>query len=52
MVISWNTFLLKREDFKNLLITKGFKVIENESLLSFEHRVDQAINRDIIVAKK
>ena len=52
LVISWNTFLLKREDFKNLLITKGFKVLENESLLSFEHRVDQAINRDIIVAKK
>ena len=52
LVISWNTFLLKREDFKNLLTSKGFKVIENENLLSFEHRVDQAINRDIIVAKK
>ena len=32
-----------------------YSVIEefkNENLLNFEHRVDQAINRDFIVAKK
>ena len=52
LIMSWNTFLLKRNEFENLLINKGFEVVKNENLLSFEHRVDQAINRDFIVAKK
>ena len=51
-IMSWNTFLLKRNEFEKLLINKGFEVVKNENLLSFEHRVDQAINRDFIVAKK
>ncbi len=52
LIMSWNTFLLKRNEFEKLLINKGFEVVKNENLLSFEHRVDQAINRDFIVAKK
>ena len=52
LIMSWNTFLLKRNEFEKLLINKGFEVIKNENLLSFEHRVDQAINREFRVAKK
>ena len=52
LILSWNTFLLKRKDFEEILKSKGFKVLDNENLINFEHRVDQAINRDLIVAKK
>lgn len=52
LVMSWNTFLLKRNEFENILINKGFEVVENDNLLNFKHRVDQAINRDFIVARK
>lgn len=52
LVISWNTFLLKKEDFKTLLEKNGFEMIDDESYNNFEHRVDQAINRDFIVARK
>ena len=52
LIMSWNTFLLKRNEFEKLLINKGFEVVKNENLLSFEHRVDQAINRDFICIKK
>lgn len=52
IIISWNTFLLKRKEFEQILENKGLQVVKDENLLSFEHRVDQAINRDFIVAKK
>ena len=45
-------FFVKKKWIWKLLINKGFEVVKNENLLSFEHRVDQAINRDFIVAKK
>lgn len=52
LIMSFNTFLLKRNEFEKLLIDKGFKVMQDENLLHFEHRVDQAINRDFVVATK
>ncbi len=52
LILSWNTFLLKRQEFENILKEKGFNVLNDESLINFEHRVDQAINRDFIIAKK
>lgn len=52
LVISWNTFLLKRKDFEILLAENGYQTFDSEEYLNFEHRVDQAINRDFIVAKK
>lgn len=52
MILSWNTFLLKRTEFVELIKNKGYKVLEYENLNNFEHRVDQAINRDFICIKK
>lgn len=52
MVISWNTFLMKREQFESILKSKGFCLIDDVRLTEFEHRVDQAIKRDFIVAMK
>lgn len=50
LVISWNTFLLSKHDFCQILQNNGFKIFDNELYNSFEHRVDQAINRDFVVA--
>lgn len=52
MILSWNTFLLKRNEFVSLLEEKGLKLVDIDSINNFEHRVDQAINRDLIVVKK
>lgn len=52
MVLAWNSFILSREDFTELIEKNGFQVLASDLYLKFEHRVDQAIRRDIIVAKK
>ncbi|SHE77268.1 hypothetical protein SAMN02746089_00784 [Caldanaerobius fijiensis DSM 17918] len=52
LVLSWNTFLLKRQNLHQLLEQAGLAVLEKETYNQFEHRVDQAIMRDIIVARK
>ncbi len=52
IVLAWNNFVLPREQFSEILKKHGFTVLSDEQYLQFEHRVDQAIRRDIIVAKK
>ena len=52
LVLAWNSFTLSREEFTKILENNGFKVLSEEVYLNFEHRVDQAIKRDIIVARK
>lgn len=52
IVLAWNTFLLSRDQLVKLLEDAGFSVFSDEVYLEFEHKVDQAIKRDIIVAKK
>ncbi len=52
LVLAWNNFVLSREDFTKILKKSGFEVQDDDVYLKFEHRVDQAIRRDIIVAKK
>lgn len=52
IVLAWNSFVLKPEKLASLLENNGLKVLNDEPYLEFEHRVDQAIKRDIIVAKK
>ncbi len=52
LVLAWNNLVLSREDFTKILEDNGFVVLNSEEYLKFEHRVDQAIKRDIIVAKK
>jgi hypothetical protein len=51
IALSWNTFVLSRKELSNIMEDNGFKILVGD-LYHFEHRVDQAINRDIIVAKK
>ena len=52
MALSWNSFVFSREEFAKLLEAKGFTVQQGGAYERFEHRVDQSIRRDIIVAKK
>ncbi|PKK88676.1 MAG: DNA methylase [Candidatus Wallbacteria bacterium HGW-Wallbacteria-1] len=52
LVLAWNTFVLPRDRFTELLQDAGFSVFNDGVYLEFQHRVDQSINRDIIVAKK
>ncbi len=47
--VSWNTHVAPREDALDLLEEHGLEAVDYEG---FEHRVDQAINRDILVARK
>ncbi|GAA2137306.1 TRM11 family SAM-dependent methyltransferase [Actinomadura napierensis] len=50
--ISWNTFVGRREELAEILASSGLEVQDSEAYLGFRHRVDQAISRDLIVARK
>ncbi len=50
--ISWNTFVARREAAAEVLAVAGLEVLDYGPYLRLEHRVDQAINRDILVARK
>ena len=52
LALSWNSFVLSWEDLAAVLERHGFQVFREEPYHSFEHRVDQAIRRDLIVAEK
>jgi len=52
MVLAWNTFVLPREKVVEIVEKSGLRVSDDEVYSRFEHRVDQSIKRDIIVAKK
>jgi tRNA G10 N-methylase Trm11 len=47
--ISWNTHVAKRADAAAVLTAAGLTVLEEGPYGRFEHRVDQAITRDILV---
>jgi SAM-dependent methyltransferase len=50
--ISWNTLVARREDAAAVLAAAGLEPLTQPPYLSFRHRVDQAIVRDILVARK
>jgi hypothetical protein len=50
--ISWNTFVGRREELAEILTSSGLEVQDSGAYLGFRHRVDQAISRDLIVARK
>lgn len=50
--ISWNTYVAKRDDLVEILTRSGLRVREGEPYDQFRHRVDQAINRDLVIAGK
>lgn len=52
LIMSWNSFVLKRNYMEKILKENGLKILLNENPHAFDHRVDQAINRDIVIAMK
>ncbi|QFU92355.1 TRM11 family methyltransferase [Amycolatopsis sp. YIM 10] len=50
--ISWNTYVTKREELAAILTRAGLEVREGGPFEEFEHRVDQSIVRDLLVARK
>lgn len=52
VVLAWNLFLLPRENMLSLFEENGLKLPETSATLNFAHRVDQAIERDIIIGVK
>ncbi|MGL5647647.1 MAG: TRM11 family SAM-dependent methyltransferase [Clostridium sp.] len=52
LCISFNEFTLKYEDVREVLEENNFTVLDEEPFNGYIHRVDQAINRNLIVAVK
>jgi SAM-dependent methyltransferase len=50
--LSWNTLVARREDVAGALAAAGLEVLDSGPYRGFRHRVDQAITRDILVARK
>lgn len=50
--IAWNTYVARREDAVPILADAGLEVLTTGPYLGFAHRVDQAIIRDVLVARK
>lgn len=50
--ISWNTKVAARSEVVRLLGDAGLEVLDSEAYQGFAHRVDQAIVRDLVVARK
>jgi hypothetical protein len=50
--ISWNTHVARREEAAAALAAAGLQVLDSAPYHGFRHRVDQAITRDILVARK
>ena len=52
MVLAWNSNVLPRSEMEGLFADKQATVINDGYYAQFAHRVDQSIERDIIVARK
>jgi hypothetical protein len=50
--IAWNTHVAHRADAAAALTAAGLSVVEFDSSVDFRHRVDQSIQRDILIARK
>jgi len=50
--ISWNIRVARREDAAGALAATGLEVLDDGPYRDFRHRVDQAITRDILIARK
>jgi len=52
LTLSWNSFLIDREEVSAILKKHRFDVLDNEYYNSLEHKVDNAIKRDVVFAVK
>ena len=49
LAMSFNTYVTKRAELERLCVLAGFEIVETGNL---EHWVEQAINRDVILARR
>lgn len=52
IALSWNIFTDTRKSFIEIFEKHGYEVLNDTDMKSLQHRVSQAITRDIIIAKK
>jgi hypothetical protein len=50
--IAWNTLVAHRDEVARILADAGLEPMSSAPYLAFRHRVDQAIVRDILIARK
>ncbi|NNG34592.1 site-specific DNA-methyltransferase [Nakamurella aerolata] len=50
--IAWNTYSLPRSELAELARNAGLTPVQSEPYLAVAHRVDSAIHRDLLVARK
>ena len=50
--IAWNTLVAPRDQAAQILASAGLETMDTGPYLAFRHRVDQAIMRDILVARR
>ena len=50
--LAFNTHVLARADLVALLDAAGFEALHDEPYLRLEHRVDQSIQRDVVIATR
>jgi RMKL-like, methyltransferase domain len=50
--IAWNSHVASREELAQIMKENAFEIMDPEGALNFRHRVDQAIVRDLIVARR
>jgi hypothetical protein len=50
--LAWNTYVARRDEATKVLADAGLQPVESEPYLALRHRVDQAIVRDVLVARK
>jgi hypothetical protein len=50
--LSWNTFVADRADAAAVLADAGLEVLDTPAHRRLAHRVDQAIRRDVLIARK
>lgn len=50
--LAWNTQLTSRDELTSVCENAGLDVVTDPALADFAHRVDQAIDRDLLVARR
>lgn len=50
--LAWNTYTAARDDLVAICVDAGLEVVTDPAVTDFAHRVDQAIHRDLLVARR
>lgn len=52
IALSFNTYTLKKADLKSMIADTGFTVLTAPPYDDFDHWVEQAVQRDLVIARK